>query len=47
MGGYGTLDVRAAWRFQSRWELQALLTNALNRDYETAPYYNQPDRAPM
>jgi len=23
LGGYGTLDVRAAWRFQSHWEVQA------------------------
>ena len=45
LGGYGTLDVRAAWRFQPRWELQALLKNALNRDYETALYYNQPGRS--
>jgi vitamin B12 transporter len=45
LGGYGTLDVRAAWRLQSRWELQALLRNALNRDYETALYYNQPGRS--
>jgi vitamin B12 transporter len=45
LGGYGTLDVRAAWRFQSHWELQALLKNALNKDYETAFYYNQPGRS--
>ena len=45
LGGYGTLDVRAAWRFQSRWEVQALLKNALNKDYETALYYNQPGRS--
>lgn len=45
MGGYGTLDVRAAWRFQPRWELQALLKNALNRDYETVFYFNQPGRS--
>jgi vitamin B12 transporter len=45
LGGYGTLDIRAAWRFQSHWELQALLKNALNRDYQTALYYNQPGRS--
>ena len=45
LGGYGTLDVRAAWRFRSRWEVQALLKNALNKDYETALYYNQPGRS--
>jgi vitamin B12 transporter len=45
LGGYGTLDVRAAWRFRSRWELQVLLKNALNKDYETALFYNQPGRS--
>jgi vitamin B12 transporter len=45
MGGYGTLDVRADWRFQPHWELQALLKNALNRCYETVLYYNQPGRS--
>jgi vitamin B12 transporter len=45
LGGYGTLDVRVAWRFQSHWELQALLKNALNKDYESARYYNQPGRS--
>jgi vitamin B12 transporter len=45
LGGYGTLDVRASWHFQSRWELQALLKNALNKDYETALYYNRPGRS--
>jgi vitamin B12 transporter len=45
MGGYGTFAVRATWRFQSHLELQALLKNALSRDYETAPYYNQPRRS--
>ncbi|MFZ1904228.1 MAG: TonB-dependent receptor [Steroidobacteraceae bacterium] len=42
LGGYGTLDLRTAWRFQPHWELQALLKNALNKNYETALYYNQP-----
>jgi len=45
LGGYGTLDLRAAWRFQSHWELHALIKNALNKDYETALYYNQPGRS--
>ena len=45
MGGYGTLDVRAAWRFEPYLELQALVKNMLNRDYETAFYYNQPGRS--
>ena len=41
LGGYGTLDVRAAWRFRSHWEVQALVRNLLNKNYETALYYNQ------
>lgn len=45
LGGYGTLDVRVAWRYQSHWKLQALLKNALNKDYQTAQYYNQPGRS--
>ncbi len=45
LGGYGTLDVRASWRLESRWQVQALLKNALNRKYETALYYNQPGRS--
>jgi vitamin B12 transporter len=45
LGGYGTLDVRAAWRFQPHWEVKALLRNALNKDYETALYYNQAGRS--
>jgi vitamin B12 transporter len=45
MGGYGTLDLRAAWHFRPRWALQALVKNALDRDYQTALYYNQPGRS--
>ena len=45
MGGYGTLDARAAWRILPHLELQALLKNALNRDYQTVFYYNQPSRS--
>lgn len=45
LGGYGALDVRTGWRFRPRWELQALLKNVLNKDYETALYYNQPGRS--
>lgn len=45
LGSYGTLDLRASWRLPSSWEIQALLTNALNRRYETALYYNQPGRS--
>ena len=45
LGGYGTLDIRARWRFESRWQAQALLRNVFDRSYETARYYNQPGRS--
>jgi len=44
LGGYTTLDIRTAWRFAPHWEVQAVLKNTLNREYETALYYNQPGR---
>jgi vitamin B12 transporter len=40
LGGYGVLDLRATWRFQSQWRLEAKLLNALDhrveplRDYQ-------------
>lgn len=45
LGGYTTLDIRTAWRFAPHWEVQAVLKNTLNREYETALYYNQPGRS--
>jgi vitamin B12 transporter len=42
LGGYTTLDLRAGWHFNPSWMLQARISNALNRDYETVLYYNQP-----
>ncbi|RZA21824.1 MAG: TonB-dependent vitamin B12 receptor [Lysobacteraceae bacterium] len=44
VGGYGTVDARASWRFASEWTLQASLVNAFDRRYETSAYYNQPGR---
>ena len=44
VGGYGTLDARASWHFASDWTLQANLTNAFDRTYETSAYYLQPGR---
>jgi vitamin B12 transporter len=41
LGGYTTVDVRAAWQLRSRWKLQARLANLFNRSYETAYYFNQ------
>ena len=42
LGGYTTLDLRAGWRLDPSWMLQARISNALNRDYETVLDYNQP-----
>ena len=44
VGGYGTVDARASWRFAAGWTLQASLVNAFDRRYETTAYYNQPGR---
>ncbi len=45
LGGYETLDLRAAWHFRPHWRVQVLLANALGHRYETALYYNQPGRS--
>lgn len=42
MGGYTTLDLRTGWHLDPSWMLQARISNALNRDYQTVFYYNQP-----
>lgn len=42
LGGYTTLDLRAGWHFDPSWMVQARISNALNREYETVLYYNQP-----
>ena len=39
LGGYGTLDLRAAWRFMPNWQLQARLLNALDHRVEPARDY--------
>ncbi|MGK0673869.1 MAG: TonB-dependent vitamin B12 receptor [Halothiobacillaceae bacterium] len=42
---YATLDVRAEYRLQRDWRLQAKVSNLFDADYETAYLYNQPGRA--
>lgn len=42
LGGYTILDLRVGWHLDPSWMLQARISNALNRDYETVLYYNQP-----
>lgn len=42
---YATLDLRAEYRLQRDWRLQAKVTNLFDADYETAAWYNQQGRA--
>lgn len=44
LGGYGTLDLRAEYAITRDLTLQARVANVLDRDYETAAFYNQPGR---
>ena len=44
LGGFGTLDLRAEYRFADAWTVQAKLANVFDKRYETAEYYNQPGR---
>ena len=44
LGGYGTLDLRADWRFAREWALGVKLNNAGDKRYETVFGYNQPGR---
>ncbi len=44
LGGYGTLDLRAGWRFAREWALGLKLNNAGDKRYETVFGYNQPGR---
>ncbi|TQV64108.1 MAG: TonB-dependent vitamin B12 receptor [Halothiobacillaceae bacterium] len=42
---YATLDLRAEYRLQRDWRLQAKVTNLFDAEYETAAWYNQQGRA--
>lgn len=44
LGGYGLLDLRAEYRVAADWRLQARLDNLLDKQYETAQFFNQPRR---
>lgn len=44
LGGYATLDLRGSWQLRPHWKLQARIANALDHDYETVYYFNQPGR---
>jgi vitamin B12 transporter len=45
MGGYGLLDLTAAWRLARDWTLRARVENALDKDYELADGYQTAGRA--
>jgi len=44
VGGYATVNARMSWCFSTDWTLQANLSNAFGRIYETSAYYLQPGR---
>jgi vitamin B12 transporter len=45
LGGYGLLDVRAEYRLDKEWLMQGRIDNLLDKQYETAQYFNQARRA--
>lgn len=45
LGGYATVDLRGEYRLSSDWRLQARIENLLDKDYETASFYNPSGRA--
>lgn len=45
LGSYATLDLRAEYALAKAWRLQARIENLLDKDYETAAFYNQPGRS--
>lgn len=44
LGGHATLDLHVEYAMAADWAVQARIGNVLDRDYETAAYYNQPGR---
>jgi vitamin B12 transporter len=44
LGGFTTLDIRAAYDVTERLQIQAAIKNILDKDYETAAFYNQAGR---
>jgi vitamin B12 transporter len=45
LGGYATLDLRAGYQINPAWRLQGRCENLFDKVYETAGYYNQPERS--
>lgn len=44
LGGYATLDLRTEYALAKAWLMQARIENALDKDYQTAEFFNQPGR---
>ena len=44
LSGYGIIDLRAEYQLDKDWQLQGRIENLLDKDYETAALYNQPER---
>ncbi len=44
LSGYGLLDLRAEYHLASDWLVQGRIDNLLDKQYETAQFYNQPRR---
>jgi vitamin B12 transporter len=47
LGGYVTLDLRAAYTLRRGWSLEGKLANLLDKDYRTARLFNQDGRNAM
>lgn len=44
LGGYGLLDLRAEYRIAADWQLMGRIDNLLDKQYETAQFFNQARR---
>ena len=45
LNGYMQADVRFAYQFSPDWKMQARIENLFDKSYETAAFYNQPERS--
>ncbi len=45
LDGYTVFDLRAGYRIDEAWLLQARIENLFDEEYETAAFYNQPGRS--
>ncbi|OQW93348.1 MAG: hypothetical protein BWK79_11645, partial [Beggiatoa sp. IS2] len=44
LGGYATLNLQSEYRLSKSWQIRARLDNILDKDYQTALFYNLPGR---